>query len=128
MSIYQLLGGVIAGLIVFLLLKTVNERFAVLVAVAGVVLILGYVLTKLTSVFVFIDHLANSAGINNQYFEAVIKGLAVCYLGEFTISSCKSCGQNGWGDAVEVACRCTLLVLAIPLFEDFLEVILGLLE
>lgn len=128
MSIYQLLGGVIAGLILFLLLKTFNERFAVFVAIAGAILILSYVLTKLSSVFTFIEHLAKSAGVNNRYFEAVIKGLAVCYLGEFTVSSCKSCGQNGWGDAVEVACRCTLLVLAIPLFEDFLNVLLGLLE
>lgn len=128
MSIYQLLGGVIAGLILFLLLRTVNERFGVFVVMAGAIMILIYVLTKLSSVFSFINHLAESAGVDNRYFEAVIKGLAVCYLGEFTISSCKSCGQNGWGDAVEVACRCTLLVLAIPLFEDFLDILLGLLE
>ena len=112
----------------YLFLKGINERFAVFITVAGAVLILVYVLTKLSSVFSFIQHLANSAGINNSYFEVVIKGLAVCYLGEFTVSSCKSCGQNGWGEKVELACRCTLLVLAIPLFEDFLEIILGLLE
>ncbi len=128
MSIYSLLGGVIAGLILYLLLRNVNERFGVFVVIAGAIMILLYVLTKLSSVFSFINHLAESAGVHNQYFEAVIKGLAVCYLGEFTVSSCKSCGQNGWGDAVEVACRCTLLVLAIPLFEDFLDILLGLLE
>ena len=91
-------------------------------------MILFYVCTKLSSVFVFINHLADSAGINNGYFEVVIKGLAVCYLGEFTVSTCKDCGQNGWGDKVELACRCTLLVLSIPLFEDFLNIIVGLLE
>lgn len=128
MSIYQLLACVIACLVLFLLLKGINERFAVFVTAAGAILIFVYVLTKLSSVFLFIDHLADSAGISNGYFEAVIKGLAVCYLGEFTVSSCKSCGQNGWGDMVELACRCTLLVLAIPLFEDFLEILLGLLE
>ncbi|MBQ4052219.1 MAG: hypothetical protein IJD09_01025 [Clostridia bacterium] len=128
MSIYQLLSGVIACLVLYLMLKNLNDRFAVFVSVAGALLILGYVLTKLSSVFIFIRHLANSAGVNDTYFEVVIKGLAVCYLGEFTVSSCKSCGQNSWGDAVELACRCTLLVLAIPLFEDFLDVILGLLK
>lgn len=128
MNIYQFLACVVACLVLYLFLKGINERFAVFITVAGAVLILVYVLTKLSSVFSFIQHLANSAGINNSYFEVVIKGLAVCYLGEFTVSSCKSCGQNGWGEKVELACRCTLLVLAIPLFEDFLEIILGLLE
>ena len=128
MDIYQLLGGVIAALIVFLLIRNINERYSVFVAVGSVLLVLVYVLTKLSSVFTFINHLAKNAGVNNRYFEAVIKGVAVCYLGEFTVSSCKSCGQNGWGDAVEMACRCTLLVLAIPLFEEFLNVLMGLLE
>ncbi|PWM38712.1 MAG: hypothetical protein DBX52_06480 [Clostridiales bacterium] len=128
MSIYQLLGSVIACLLIYLLLKGVNERFAVFASAAGAILILFYVCTKLSSVFVFINHLADSAGINNGYFEVVIKGLAVCYLGEFTVSTCKDCGQNGWGDKVELACRCTLLVLSIPLFEDFLNIIVGLLE
>jgi stage III sporulation protein AD len=66
--------------------------------------------------------------ISGGDFEVVIKGLAVCYLGETTISFCKDCGQPGWGDKVELACRCTLLVLAIPLCKEFLDVILGLLK
>ncbi len=128
MSIYQLLGLVMICLVLFLLLKSFNERFAVFITVAGCVIVLAFVLTKLSSVFVFIQHLSESAGIQNEYFQAVIKGLAICYLGEFTVSFCKSCGQSSWGDGVELACRCTLLVLAIPLFEDFLDILLGLLE
>lgn len=128
MTIYQLLGAVIACLLIYLLLKSINERFAVFVSIAAALVVLFYVCTKLSSVFVFINHLADSAGVNNEYFTTIIKGLAICYLGEFTISVCKDCGQTGWGDKVELACRCTLLVLAIPLFEDFLNVVVGLLK
>lgn len=128
MSIYHLLGLVVAFLLVYLALKSLNERFAVYVTIAGAIAILFYVITQLSSVFEFINHLAEGAGIRNEYFKVVIKGLAICYLGEFTIGACRDCGQNSWGDKVELACRCTLLVLAIPLFEDFLEVIVGLAE
>lgn len=128
MNIYQLLAAVVSCLLVFLLVRGVNERFAVFISVAGAVLILVYVCTHLSSVFTFIQHLAESAGVKNKYFQVVLKGLVVCYLGEFTVSACKDCGQGGWGEKVEIACRCTLLVLAIPLFEDFLEIIMGLLK
>ena len=128
MNIYQLLAAVIACLLAYLVLKNFNEKFSVFASAAGAVLILYYVCTKLSSVFTFIQHLSESAGINNDYFNVVLKGLAVCYLGEFTVSTCKDCGQSGWGDKVELACRCTLLVLAIPLFEDFLDVVVGLLK
>ncbi len=128
MSIYQLLAAVSACLLLYLLLKSFNERFAVFASVAGAVMILLFICTKLSSVFTFVRHLAESGGVNNDYFNVILKGIAVCYLGEFTVSACKDCGQNGWSDKVELACRCTLLVLAIPLFEDFLAVLIGLLE
>lgn len=128
MSILQLLASVIACLLIYLLLKAFNERFAVFASIAGGIFVLFYVSAKLSSVFTFVQHLADSAGINNTYFQTVLKGLTVCYLGEFTVSACKDCGQSGWGDKVELACRCTLLVLAIPLFEDFLEMVVGLLK
>ena len=128
MSIFQLLSAVIACLLIYLVLKTINERFAFFVSVGGAVLIVFYVTSKMASVFTFIQHLADQAEIDNQYFKTLVKGLSVCYLGEFTASACKDCGQTGWCDKVEVACRCTLLVLAIPLFEEFLRVIVGLLE
>ncbi len=128
MNIYQLLIAILACLMSYLLLRGINERFAVFASLAGALFILFYVCTRLTSIFTFITHLSESAGVNNEYFEVVLKGLAICYLGEFTVSACKDCGQSGWGDKVEIACRCSLLILAIPLFEDFLAVITGLLE
>ena len=128
MSIFQLFAAVIAGLLLYLLLKGFNERFAIFASVAGAIMIIFYVSAKLTSVFTFVQHLAEQAGVHNDYFKVVLKGLAVCYLGEFTSSACKDCGQGGWSDKVELACRSTLLVLSIPLFEDFLQVIVGLLE
>ncbi len=107
----------------YLIVRNFNERYAVYVSLSGAVVLLFFVCTELSSVFSFINRLGSQVEINNAYFSAVLKGLAVCYLGEFTVSICKDCGQAGWGDKVELACRCTLLVLAIPLFEDFLDVI-----
>ena len=128
MNIYHLLAAVAASLLVYLLVRGINERFAVYLSLAGSVLILLFICTGLSSVFGFIRHLAESAGVKNEYFEVVLKGLSICYFGEFIIGLCRDCGQSGWGEKVEIACRCTLLVLAIPLFEDFLKIIIGLLE
>ena len=128
MNIYRLLGIVVICLVIFLLLRVLNERFAVLITIGGAVILLFYICTQLSAVFDFVHHLSEGAGIKNEYFVVILKGLAICYLGEFTVSACKDFGQNGWGEKVELACRCTLLVLAIPLFEDFIAMIAGLIE
>ncbi len=128
MTIYQLLMTVVGGLLLYIIVRNINERYSVFISLSGAVILLYFVCTELSSVFSFIDRLGARVHIDNKYFSAVLKGLAVCYLGEFAVSICKDCGQAGWGDKVELACRCTLLVLAIPLFEDFLEVITRLME
>ena len=128
MNIFKLLGIVVICLVVYLLLRSFNERFAVFLSLGAGIVMLFYVCTQLSSVFDFVNHLAKEAGIKNEYFSVIIKGLSICYLGEFAVSACKDCGQNGWGEKLDLACRCTLLVLAIPLFEDFLKVIIELVE
>ena len=128
MTFYQLIIFVVVGLIFFLLLKNVNERYAVFLSFAGGIALLLFIAGELGAVVEFINKLGNKLGEGNKYFPIILKGLFVCYLGEFTISVCKDCGQMGWADKVEMACRCTLLVLAIPLFEDFLNVIVRLMQ
>ena len=128
MTIYHLFVTVIGALLLFLIVRNVNEKYSVFITVSGAIALLLFICTELFSVFSFIKELGNQVHINNKYFSVVLKGLTVCYLGEFTASICKDCGQTGWGDKVEVACRCTLLVIAIPLFKDFLDVITRLME
>lgn len=128
MTIFQILTLIAVALVVLLTVKSINDRFAVYISIAVALLVLFFVCSRLSLIFGFVDQLADRAGIRNQYFEVIIKGLSICYLGEFTISSCKDCGQSGWVDKVDLACRCALLVLAIPLFEDLLDVLTGLLE
>ena len=112
----------------YLIVKNINERYAVFVSLGGAIIILLFACTELSSVFTFIDRLGTRLDVKNEYFSVVLKALAICYLGEFTVGICRDSGQAGWGDKVELACRCTLLVLAIPLFEDFLDVITRLME
>ena len=128
MTVFQLFASVVGGLILYLIVRSFNERYAVFVSIAGTIALLLFVASELTPIFNFIKKLGGKAGENNKYFSTVIKGLAICYLSEFTAGFCKDCGQSGWAEKVEMACRCALLVLTIPLFEEFLDVIGRLLE
>jgi len=128
MSIFSLLSIVVACILLFLLVKSFHDRFTGFVSIAVAIFLLFFISTKLSSVFTFVQHLAQTVGVNNKYFKIVLKGISVCYLCEFTVSACKDCGQSGWGDKVELACRCAILVMTIPMFEDFLDVLTGFLK
>lgn len=128
MNFFQFLSSVVGCLLLFLAVKSFNERFSFLISVSFGLMMLLFICFKITPIFEFLQELASTAGIQNKYFAIILKCLSVCYLGEFVVGICKDCGQSGWGDKVELACRCTLLVTAIPLFEEFLDVIKGMLK
>lgn len=128
MNIFTLLSTVAACLLMYLLVKSFHDRFTGFITIAVAIFLLFFICTKLSSVFTFVQHLAESVGVNNKYFKIVLKGISICYLCEFTVSACKDCGQAGWGEKVELACRCTILVMSIPMFEDFLDILTGFLK
>ncbi len=128
MTIFSLLTAMMVYLLLYLIVRSFNERFAVFVTIGGTLMVLFFVCSKLSSVFTFANELSERIGVESKYFKVVLKGLSICYISEFAVGFCKDCGQGGWADKLEMACRCALLVLAIPLFEDFLSIVLRLLE
>lgn len=128
MTIYSLLTAMMVCLLLYLIVRSFNERFAVFITIGGTLLVLFYVSAELSAVFDFAKELSDRIGVESKYFKVILKGLSICYISEFAVGFCKDCGQNGWADKLEIACRCALLVLAIPLFEDFLNIVLRLLE
>ena len=127
MDIFKLLIAVTALAVLYLAVRGFNERFAVFVSLSVGVFVLFFTVSAMEPVFSFIKTLADKTGIDNQYFKIIIKCLALCYLCEFSSGICRDIGQSGWSDKMELACRCSLLVLAIPLFEEFLDVVTTLL-
>ena len=128
MTIYSLLTALLVCLLLYLIVRSFNERFAVFVTIGGTLLVLIFICSQLSSVFLFANKLSERIGVESKYFKVILKGLSICYISEFAVGFCKDCGQSNWADKVEMACRCVLLVLAIPLFEDFLSIVLRLLE
>ena len=123
MDIISVVGISICALILIVSIKEANSQYAVLIAIAASVIILLYVITQLSVVTEFIDNLATRAGIDNQYFKIILKSLGICYLCEFGCSLCRDAGQNALATKMELACKCSVLVISLPLFSDILELI-----
>lgn len=128
MTVYHLLFFIVAAAIIYLLIRGFNEKYAVFISLACGIIIIFFICQKLFPIFDFMQRLSVLAKINNQYFDIILKGIAICYLSEFTIGICKDCGLLGWIEKIEIACRCAILVLSIPLLEDFLKIISGLMK
>ena len=87
-----------------------------------------FVCTQLGSVIDFINTLASKAGIDEQYIGIILKCIGVCFLGDFAAGICRDCGENTLANNSEIVCKCSIIVIALPMYIDIFNLILKLWE
>lgn len=104
------------------------KGFSVLLLIAGAVSVLVFGLTRVQSVMDFLQTLESKTGLSSGYLAIVYKVIGICILGEFSVSVCADNHHQTLGKALEFACKCSVLALALPIFQDVLKVIGELLQ
>ena len=81
----------------------------------------------ISQLFSTIKSLFNTSGIDNTYIKILIKSLGVVYLTQFTIDYCRDCGENAIATQVMLAGKVALVIISLPLFNAFIDMVKGLL-
>ena len=68
-----------------------------------------------------IKKLSESSGFNNKYLEILLKCTAVCFLGNFTSNLCRDNGENTLVFSTEFVCKCTVIILSLPIYTDVID-------
>lgn len=81
----------------------------------------------ISQLFSTIKSLFNTSGIDNTYIKILIKSLGVVYLTQFTMDYCRDCGENAIATQVMLAGKVALVIISLPLFNAFIDMVKGLL-
>lgn len=127
-SMYKVLITVIITLIAGLLLKSYKSNISILLSIAVSVGLLVYTSTLIETIISFLNTLAGKVKIDNGYIVTILKCVGICLLGEFTSSLCKDCGETTLALNTEFMCKCTILLLSIPVYGDVFNMILKLMQ
>lgn len=121
----QIIGMVLIAVVLLALLKQYNPVYAV---IAGI-LCCGLVLTAaIAAMFPVMDSLLSLAEqISAAQMMPLVKAMGIVILGQIARDVCKDAGQTALAGQVELAARALILFAALPLFQQLLQVISGLL-
>ena len=119
--LFSVLGIAIVAVAACVLLQKTNTEFSMAVALITVILIFLFVLSSFTPILKTLEYWMNEFHLNNVYFMTVIKTLGVCYLTQLASDTCKDAGYVSVASKVELAGKVTILLLALPLFENLLS-------
>ena len=111
-----------AGLCAFFAISLVRElrrEYAQTLCVAFCVIFVAYAIPKALEAVSFIENAA--AGANSGYVEVLLRALGITYLTSISADICRSSGEAAVAGYIESAGRVELLLLAVPLFSELLE-------
>ncbi len=117
--------GVLAAMLT-VVLKKHNAEYAFLLSVFAVIVILLCILAHISASFAGLKNIFTGTNVNSEYIKVMLKCIGICFLTEFTCDCCKDASQTALSNIVLTAGRVCVLISAVPMFNDFLGLVLNL--
>lgn len=128
MDIYSVIALGLVATTLCILLKQYQPEYALFVSIISGFIIFSVVITNLLPTFTMMSNLMTQAQIKSDYVEAIVKTLGVCYLTQLVTDSCKDAGQTAIASKVEMASKVYIILLALPLFQDLINITFSMID
>lgn len=118
------LGLIFISACLLVFLKNRTSEFSFLITVCAVFSVALYVLLfSADSVQKLKDIMDLNSG-GGKYITVAVKALIIAYLAETVADTCRDFGQSALAAKAELAGKCVIFVLTVPLFANVVEVVL----
>lgn len=110
-----------------LLLKQAKPELAVVIGLVGTILIFLMVVSGLSKIISSINGIVAQTGLAVELFSSILKIVGIGYLCEIAASICQEAGAKAVADMVILGGKIIIMVLAIPIIQALVDVVLGVL-
>ena len=121
-------GLLLCGALLAVVLRGQRPELAVCLSLLAGVLVVGLLLGQVAPLLSALRRMMTLGGLSAGYLTVVLKAAGICLLTQLTADTCRDAGEVALAGKAELTGRLLLLVLAVPLFEEVLSLILGLLQ
>ena len=127
MSVYQIIGAIILGLVCILLFRRTKEEYALFTEILLGVAMIFLSVNALLPVIEYVKSLDVSRSSGNM-LEILFKCTAVAFLFSTASSISKDCGEAGLASKIELLGKCLVLSLTLPLIKTAFSEITGIIS
>ncbi len=116
------LVGVVA-VIAATLFKNGKSEYALMISIAGCILIFYFSMGKLQSILTSIDKIRSYLSVNSEYISILLKIIGITYIAEFASSLCKDAGYSAIANQIELAGKLCIMAISMPILLALLDTI-----
>lgn len=123
MELFKIISVALITAVTSILLKSTKPELSFAVGVAGVIVILIFIMDLLQSSINILATIASASGMKAGIMKILLKIVGVGYLTEFGAGILSDFGNNSLADKVVLGGKLTILVLALPILESMLALV-----
>lgn len=127
-EIFKILALLLVAAAVCVVLREKNSEYALLTAIAAGVCVSLLILQNLVAPINEIKESLESYGVNTEYFKVALKAVGIGYITSFIADSCRDSGQTSLASKAELAGKCAIFVLSVPLIISVLKTAVGFIK
>lgn len=127
MEIFKILAICIITAVLAVVLKQQKGEYSLMVALAGGTVVILYIIKGVLSPIEYINDRLLKSGINTEYFAVALKALGISYVTGFIADICRDSGQASLASKAELAGKCAIFIISVPLIGAVLDTALSLL-
>jgi len=127
MDLVKIIGIALVTTFAVMVLKPTKPELAAVVSIAGGVIVLLMFVDALSQVLGGFTAIVNRTGVSSEVFSALLKIIGIGYLADFAAGICTDAGNNSMAQKVSLAGKVIILVLALPIIDNLIQIIIGIL-
>jgi stage III sporulation protein AD len=121
-------GVLLCGAMLAVVLRSWRPELALCLSLAAGVVVLILLLGQIAPLLAAVKRLTAAGGLSTDHLTVVLKAAGICLLTQLTADTCRDAGESSLAGKAELVGRVLLLLLAVPLFEEILALVTGLLQ
>ncbi len=120
MESWQICGIGLITAMAALVVRQLRGELAIPIRLSGSVVLMAVILGLLAPLCVYFEQLAEGAGLGDGV-EVLLKAFGVAMLTQLGAELCRDCGEGTVASCLELAGRCEILLLSLPLISSVLD-------
>lgn len=125
--ILKISSMILVATICSLVLRKIVPEFSFLLSLATGVLVFVLLEGSLSEILQHLQYLAEISNIDSRLWSPILKTVGISMICKITGEICRSSGEGGLASFVDVAGTIVSIVIALPLMEGVLTLIVGML-
>lgn len=125
-EIFKIIGISLITTISVLIVKPTKPDIALVLGVAGSIIVFFYIVDLLESVLGLFEYVMEVTNLDSELFTLLIKIVGVGYITEFSAHICQDSGNGTMASKLLLAGKLVIFVMSIPIITSLIELIVSI--